>query len=313
MIDDLWVEYYRPKTITDCVLSPDIAKTLQEVVDQGSIPHSLYSGSPGTGKTTAARALCNQLNLDYILINGSEDSGIDVLRTRIRQFASTRSLDGSTKHKVVILDEADALTRHMQDALRAFLEEFHKSCRFIFTCNHKNKIIDALHSRCMVVDFTVNKKTLSQMASQFHRRLTSILVENEVKHDPKVVAELIIRFAPDWRRVINETQRYSLSGTLSPAVLSSLSDESIATVIRYLKSKDFKRARSWVATNTDLDAAAIFRRLYDRLTEHLEPSSVPHAVLILADYQHKAAFVADAEINIVACLVEMMRDLKWKA
>jgi DNA polymerase III delta prime subunit len=309
----LWSEEYRPKTIKDCILPPEISSTFEQIVSQGSIPNMLLSGSSGRGKTTVARALCTQLDLDYILINGSEDSGIDVLRTKIRQFASTHSLMGSDKHKVVILDEADYLNASStQPALRAFIEEFSSNCRFILTCNYRNKIIDALKSRCTCIDFATNKKLLANLAGQFHKRMCGILDENNIKYDPKVVADVIVRFAPDWRRVLNECQRYSLDGELSALALTSLSDENVNTLIDFLKEKNFKSMRSWVGTNSDLDATVIFRKIYDTLSEYAEPSSIPQAILIIADYQYKDAFVVDHEINTVACLTELMRDVKFK-
>ena len=313
MIDTLWSEHYRPRTIDDCILPEDIAKTFAQMVSSGNLPNMLLSGTSGLGKTTVARALCNELNLDYILINGSEDSGIDVLRNRIRQFASTRSLTLSDKHKVVILDEADYLNASStQPALRAFIEEFSDVCRFILTCNFRNRIIDALQSRCTCIDFSTNKKVLAKLAMRFHKRMKKILTENEIQFDDEILAELIMRFAPDWRRVLNECQRHSYNGELSPAVLSSLSNENIAELITALKKKDFKTMRSWVAMNGDLDSSSIFRSIYDSLNESCEAQSIPQAVLILADYSYKASFVADKEINTVACMTELMRDLKWK-
>jgi len=313
MIESLWSEYYRPRTIEECVLPEDIAKTFAQMVSSQNIPNMLLSGSSGLGKTTVARALCNELNLDYILINGSEDSGIDVIRNRIRQFASTRSLSVSDSHKVVILDEADYLNASStQPALRGFIEEFSEVCRFILTCNFRNRIIDALQSRCTCIDFTTNKKVLAKLAMRFHNRMKGILAENEIQFEEKILAGLIMRFAPDWRRVLNECQRYSYNGELSPAVLSSLSNENIAELIDALKKKDFKTMRTWVALNADLDSSSIFRSVYDSLNDVCEPSSIPQAVLILADYSYKASFVADKEINTVACMTELMRDLKWK-
>ena len=313
MTNLLWSEEYRPKKISECILPNEIAATFGEIVSQKTVPNMLLSGGSGRGKTTVARALCNELELDYILINGSEDSGIDVLRTKIRQFASTRSIMGGDKHKVVILDEADYLNASStQPALRAFIEEFSGSCRFILTCNFRNRIIEALKSRCTCIDFTTDKKTLAQLAGKFHKRVCRILEENKVKYEPQLVAEMITRFAPDWRRILNECQRYSMNGELSSAALSSLSDESFNGLIESLKTKDFKGMRKWVAVNTDLDAATVFRKIYDNLSETADPQSIPQAVLIIADYQYKDAFVSDHEINIVAALTEMMRDVKWK-
>ncbi len=316
MSDKLWSEEYRPRTIEACVLPEELKLSFQKIVENKSIPNMLLSGSSGLGKTTVARALCNELNADYIIINGSEDSGINTLRTKIRQFASTRSLLGSdsgSKQKVVILDEADYLNiSSTQPALRGFIEEFNDNCRFIFTCNFRNRILDALQSRCTCIDFTTDGKLKAKLSSQFYKRLIKILGEENVEFEPKVVAELIARFAPDWRRVLNECQRFSASGKLSAEVLSSLSDENISVLIQALSEKNFKTMRSWVANNVDLDSSVIFRRVYDLLVDKVEASCVPAAVLIIAEYQYRASFVADREINIVACFTELMRDCKWK-
>ena len=309
----LWCEEYRPKTIEDCILPDELKSTFKKIVETGEMHNMLLSGTSGLGKTTVAKALCHELDLDYILINSSEDSGIDVLRNRIRQFASSISLGGSDSHKVVILDEADYLNpQSTQPALRAFIEEFSKNCRFIFTCNFRNKIIEPLQSRCAVIEFNTTKKHLAGLAAQFHKRLKVILDEKGIEYNEQILAELIMRHAPDWRRVVNECQRFSVSGALSPASIVGLSDQNIATLITHLKEKNFKQMRSWVASNPDLDSSTIFRKIYDGAYEYLEPQSIPQLVLILADYQHKAAFVADKELNIVACMTEMMGSLKFK-
>lgn len=309
----LWCEEYRPKTIDDCILPDDLKTTFKTIVKSGKMHNMLLSGSAGLGKTTVAKALCNELNLDYILINSSEDSGIDVLRNRIRQFASSVSLGGTDSFKVVILDEADYLNpQSTQPALRAFIEEFSKNCRFIFTCNFRNKIIEPLQSRCAVIEFNTTKKHLASLAASFHKRLKGILDEKDVKYNEQILAELIMRHAPDWRRVVNETQRYSVTGELSPTAIIGLSEQNIATLVTHLKEKNFKSMRSWVASNPDLDSSTIFRKLYDNSYDILEPMSIPQLVLILADYQHKAAFVADKELNIVACMTEIMGSLKFK-
>ena len=309
----LWCEEYRPKTIDDCILPDELKSTFKKIVETGEMHNMLLSGTSGLGKTTVAKALCNELDLDYILINSSEDSGIDVLRSRIRQFASSISLGGSDSHKVVILDEADYLNpQSTQPALRAFIEEFSKNCRFIFTCNFRNKIIEPLQSRCAVIEFNTTKKHLAGLAAQFHKRLKVILDEKGIEYNEQILAELIMRHAPDWRRVVNECQRFSVSGTLSPASIVGLSDQNIAALISHLKDRNFKQMRSWVAANPDLDSSTIFRKIYDGAYEYLEPQSIPQLVLILADYQHKAAFVADKELNIVACMTEMMGSLKFK-
>lgn len=307
----LWCEEYRPKKIDDCILPEELKSTFKQIVDTGEIPNMLLSGTSGLGKTTVAKALCHELNLDYILINSSEDSGIDVLRNRIRQFASSISLDG--QYKVVILDEADYLNpQSTQPALRAFIEEFSKNCRFIFTCNFRNKIIEPLQSRCAVIEFNTTKKHLAGLAAKFHKRLKNILDEKGITYDERVLAEFIMLHAPDWRRVINEAQRYSTSGELSPAGLVGMSSQQIDGLVGFLKEKNFKSMRGWVASNPDIDSSTLFRKLYDGAYDFLEPMAIPQLVLILADYQHKAAFVADKELNIVACLTEIMGSLKFK-
>ena len=307
----LWCEEYRPKKIDDCILPDELKTTFKQVVDKGEIPNMLLSGTSGLGKTTVAKALCHELNLEYILINSSEDSGIDVLRNRIRQFASSISLDG--QYKVVILDEADYLNpQSTQPALRAFIEEFSKNCRFIFTCNFRNKIIEPLQSRCAVIEFNTTKKHLAGLAAKFHKRLKTILDEKSITYDERVLAEFIMLHAPDWRRVINEAQRYSSTGEFSAGSLVGCDVRQIDGLVQFLKEKNFKSVRGWVAQNPDVDSATLFRKLYDGAYDFLEPMSIPQLVLILADYQHKAAFVADKELNIVACLTEIMGSLKFK-
>jgi len=307
----LWVEKYRPQTIDECVLTKDLKDTFNGIVKSGELHNMLLSGTAGTGKTTVAKALCNELGLDWMLINGSEESGIDVLRNKIKQFASTVSLTGGIK--VIILDEADYLNaQSTQPALRGFIEEFSNNCRFILTCNFKNRLIEPLHSRCAVVEFNTNKKQLASLASQFMGRLKSILDKEGVTYNEKVIAELIIRHAPDWRRVIGECQRYGSSGEIPAAILIGNNDESVAEVITHLKSKDFKSMRAWVANNAALDTSAIFRKIYDVLSDHADASGIPSAVLILADYQFKASFVADKELNLVAAMTELMANVTWK-
>ena len=307
----LWVEKYRPKTIDECVLTKDLKDTFNGIVKSGELHNMLLSGTAGTGKTTVAKALCNELGLDWMLINGSEESGIDVLRNKIKQFASTVSLSGGIK--VIILDEADYLNaQSTQPALRGFIEEFSNNCRFILACNFKNRLIEPLHSRCAVVEFNTNKKQLAGLASKFMGRLKDILDKEGITYNEKVIAELIIRHAPDWRRVIGECQRYSTTGEIPAAILIGNSDQSIAEVITHLKAKDFKSMRAWVANNATLDSSSIFRKVYDVLSDYAEPAGVPSAVLVLADYQYKAAFVADKELNMVACLTELMANVAWK-
>jgi DNA polymerase III delta prime subunit len=306
----LWVEKYRPRKISDCILPQSLKNTFQEFIDKDNIPNMLLAGTAGTGKTTVARALCEELECDYIIINGSEESGIDVLRTKIKDFASTVSFAGKTK--VVILDEADYLNPNStQPALRGFIEEFSKNCRFIFTCNYKNRIIPPLHSRTTVIDFKLTKDDKPVMATKFFKRLTDILKEEQVTFDPKVVAEVLNKHFPDYRRVLNELQRYASSGNVDVGILSHMGDANMKELIASLREKDFKKMRSWVVNNMDNDPNMLFRKLYDTLLP--EVSQVPQFVLLLADYQYKAAFVADAEINLVACLTEIMASCEIKA
>jgi DNA polymerase III delta prime subunit len=307
----LWVEKYRPTTIDDCVLPSELKATFNELVRGGQLPNLILAGTAGLGKTTVARALCNMLDLDYILINGSEENGIDVLRNKIKQFASTVSLTGG--YKVVILDEADYLNpTSTMPALRGFIEEFSNNCRFILTCNFKNRIIEPLHSRCSVIEFNTNKKQLESLAGEFMKRLSYILKNEGITYHDKTIAELIIRYAPDWRRVINECQRYSSSGEIPTAILVGMSDENISELATHLYSKDFKAMRSWVVNNNTLESTVVFRKIYDSLYDIASPQSIPAAVLILADYSYKAAFVSDKELNLVACLTELMGNVEWK-
>ncbi len=306
----LWVEKYRPRTIKDCILPDSMKLMFQEFVDQDNIPNMLLSGTAGTGKTTIARALCEELGCDYIIINGSEESGIDVLRTKIKDFASTISLTG--KVKVVILDEADYLNPNStQPALRGFIEEFSNNCRFIFTCNYKNRIIAPLHSRTTVVEFKIEKDDKPKIAAKFFKRLADILTKENVEFDQKVVAEVLNKHFPDYRRVLNELQRYSSSGKIDAGLLVNVSDANMKELTSALKEKDFKKMRTWVVNNLDNDPAMIFRKLYDTLMTDVV--QVPQLVLLLADYQYKAAFVADAEINLVACLTEIMAACEFKS
>jgi DNA polymerase III delta prime subunit len=306
----LWVEKYRPKTIEDCILPDAIKSTFQEYVNRKEIPNLLLSGSAGVGKTTIAKALCNEVGCDYIVINGSDESGIDVLRTKIKNYASSVSLAGG--RKVVIIDEADYLNPNStQPALRGAIEEFSSNCSFIFTCNFKNRIIDPIHSRCSVVDFKINGSK-AKMAAQFFKRVEWILEQENVTYSKDVVAAVITKHFPDNRRVLNELQRYSVSGTIDSGILSNVADIQLDTLITALKSKDFGSTRKWVTANLDNDPVKIYRKLYDTLYEVLKPQSVPQLVLILAKYQYQAAFVADHEINMVACLTEIMVDCEFK-
>ena len=311
MEDFLWVEQYRPKTIDDCVLPDALKQTLSEFISKGDIPNLILSGGPGVGKTTAAKAMLDELGLTYMFINGSEESGIDVLRTKIKNFASTVSLHGGRKY--LILDEADYLNpQSTQPALRGFIEEFHKNCGFILTCNYKNRLIPPLHSRCSVVDFTIQKSEKKELAEQFFQRVMNILVVEEIKFEPKAVAEVINKFFPDWRRVINELQRYSVSGRIDAGILVDISEVNIKELMHSMKQKEFTNVRKWIVNNIDNDPTRLFRRLYDNLYDYMDGSSIPHIVVILGEYQYKAAFVADQEINMLACLTEIMARGKFK-
>ena len=302
--DFLWVEKYRPKTINDCILPQSLKDTFINIVSGGEVPNMLFTGTAGLGKTTVAKAICNELNLDYIMINGSEEGNIDTLRTKIKQFASTVSLQGG--YKVVILDEADYLNpQSTQPALRGFIEEFANNCRFLLTCNFKNRIIEPLHSRCGVYEFNTTKKDMAQLAAQFLKRMQYILEEEGISYDQMAVVDLIMKHAPDWRRIINECQRASLTGSVVSSTIQSDGDI-YSSLFDHLKNKDFKKMRSWVAQNVDVDSSAIFRALYNKMNEKVQPNSIPQLVLILADYQYKNAFVADHELNIVACMTEIM-------
>ena len=309
--DFLWVEKYRPRTIADAILPDGLKQTFQRMVDTGELPNMLFTGTAGLGKTTVARALCNALALDHIVINGSEEGNIDTLRTKIKQFASTVSLQGG--YKVVILDEADYLNpQSFQPALRGFIEEFSNNCRFILTCNFKNRIIEPLHSRCGVYEFNTSKKEMAQLMASFMDRVTGILELEKIQCDKNILAELILKFAPDWRRVLNELQRYSVgSNSIDSGILINLSDKNYDDLFTHLKSKDFKKMRQWVVNNIDTDASAIFRAMYDRMSDKVDTQSIPQLVLILADYQYKNAFVADHELNVVACLTEVMANVKF--
>jgi len=305
----LWTEAHRPKTIEECILPERLKKPFQEYVNSEKIPHLLLSGGAGVGKTTVAKAMCNQIGADYIMINGSDESGIDVFRTKIKDFASSMSFTGG--RKVIIIDEADYLNPNStQPALRNAMEEFASNCSFIFTCNFKNRIIDPLHSRCAVVDFTLKNDEKTKMAGQFFKRIQSILQSENVEYEDKVIAELIKKHFPDFRRILNELQRYSQFGKIDVGILAQIGDVSIAEITKHLKNKDFGAIRKWVAT-ADFDAATLYRKLYDSLYEVLQPQSIPQAVIILADYQYKQAFVADAEINTVACLTELMVSVEF--
>ena len=307
----LWVEKYRPKTVSDTILPGNLQETFQKIVDSGSLPNMLFTGTAGLGKTTVAKAMCNELNLDYIIINGSEEGNIDTLRGKIKQFASSVSLQGGVK--VVILDEADYLNpQSTQPALRGFIEEFSNNCRFILTCNFKNRIIEPLHSRCGVYEFNTTKKDLAELCDQFLKRSQKILDDENIKYDQMSVVNLIMKFAPDWRRILNELQRNSFVGNISGLSNDNNGSDNFSKLLNFIKDKDFKNMRQWVSNNIDTDSSYIFRGIYDNMTDHIAPQGIPQVILILADYQYKNAFVADHELNVVACLTEIMANVEFK-
>ena len=307
----LWVEKYRPKTVADCILPTELKKTFSEFVKDKHIPNLILSGSAGTGKTTIAKAMVEEIGSTWMLINGSEESGIDVLRTKIKNFASTVSLEGGRKY--IILDEADYLNpQSTQPALRGFMEEFHKNCGFILTCNYKNRLIPPIHSRCSNIDFTIRNGERVKLAESFFKRVQDILGQEKIKSEPKAVAELINKFFPDWRRCLNELQRYSASGQIDAGILVNLSSENIKELVGFMKAKEFTNVRKWIVNNLDNDPSRIFRTIYNSLYDNLDHSTIPHAVVIIADYQYKSAFVADQEINMLACMTELMSQIKFK-
>ena len=313
MSDFIWVEKYRPKTIEECILPSSIKKTFTEFLNRGEIPNMLLSGPPGIGKTTVAKALCNELGVDFYLINGSDEGRfLDTVRNNAKNFASTVSLSSTAKHKVIIIDEADNTGNDVQLLLRAFIEEFANNCRFIFTCNYKNKILEPLHSRCAVVDFSINGKEKDEIMLLFFKRLKSILDTEGVQNEPKVLAKLISKHFPDWRRVLNECQRYSVSGKIDSGILVTFSDVAVNDVVKNLKDKNFPEVRKWVNSNLDNDSNVLLRRVYDALTEFLDGPSIAAAVLIVAKYQYQSAFVADQEINLLAALTEIMVECEFK-
>ena len=308
--DFLWTERFRPRKIEDCILPESLKATFSEFVKQGNIPNLLLTGSQGTGKTTVARAMCEELGLDYIEINGSMNGGIDTLRTEIKNFASTISFTGT--RKMVILDEADYLNaQSTQPALRNFMEEFSKNCGFILTCNFKNRIIEPLHSRCSIIEFKIPSSQKPKLASQFHKRACGILEQEGIEFDKAVVAEVVTKHFPDWRRVLNELQRYSVTGKIDSGILSNLGEENFKGLVDLLKNKRFNDMRKWVAENLDTEPTAFFRKFYDMASTYMKPNSIPQLVLLLGRYQYQSAFVADQEINTVAFLTEVMVDAEW--
>ena len=313
MSDFIWVEKYRPQTIEDCILPDNIKKTFKEFLNKGEIPNMLLAGPPGVGKTTVAKALCNELGVDFYVINGSDEGRfLDTVRNNAKNFASTVSLSSEAKHKVIIIDEADNTGNDVQLLLRAFIEEFAGNCRFIFTCNYKNKILEPLHSRCAVVDFSIRGKEKQQIAANFFQRLNFILEQERIETDKKVLIQLINKHFPDWRRVLNECQRYSVSGKIDSGILAAFSDVAVDDLIKNLKAKNFPEVRKWVNNNMDNDTSVLFRRIYDSLYESLVPTTIPAAVLVIAKYQYQMAFVADQEINLLACLTEIMVECEFK-
>ena len=309
----LWVEKYRPKTIEECILPDNTKKTFQNFLDKGEIPNMLLAGPAGCGKTTVAKALCNELGVDYYVINGSDEGrSLDTVRNTAKNFASTVSLSSTARHKVIIIDEADNTTNDVQLLLRAFIEEFHGNCRFIFTCNFKNKILEPLHSRCTVVEFGIGGRDRQTIAAQFFKRIQEILAAEGVEYDNKVLVELINKHFPDWRRVLNECQRYSAGGKIDSGILATFSDVKVNDLVKKLKEKDFPEVRKWVVNNLDNDTSVLLRRIYDACYDSMVPNSIPAAVLTLAKYQYQMAFVADQEINMLACLTEIMVECEFK-
>ena len=309
----LWVEKYRPKTIEECILPEQTKKTFLEFLNKGEVPNLLLAGPAGCGKTTVAKALCAELGVDVYVINGSDEGRfLDTVRNNAKNFASTVSLSSEAKHKVIIIDEADNTTPDVQLLLRASIEEFSNNCRFIFTCNYKNKIIEPLHSRCAVVEFGIQGKLKQEIAAAFFGRLVNILEQERIEADKKVLAELINKHFPDWRRVLNECQRYSVGGRIDSGILAHFSDVKVNDLIKNLKEKNFAEVRKWCVNNLDNDPSVLLRRIYDNLYTSLVPATIPAAVLILAKYQYQIAFVADQEINMLACLTEIMVECKFK-
>ena len=309
----LWCEKYRPKKIDECILPENLKTVFQKFVEKGELPNLLLSGPPGIGKTTVAKALCEQIGADYYLINGSDEGRfLDTVRNNAKNFASTVSLSSSAAHKVIIIDEADNTTHDVQLLLRASIEEFQKNCRFIFTCNYKNKIIEPLHSRCAVVEFGIKGKEKQEVAAQFFKRIKFILDQEKIESENKVLVELINKHFPDWRRVLNELQRYSVSGRIDSGILAAFSDVAVNDLIKNLKAKNFPEVRKWVNNNMDNDTSVLFRRIYDSLYDSLVPNTIPAAVLVIAKYQYQIAFVADQEITMLACLTEIMVECEFK-
>ena len=306
----LWVEKYRPTTVNDCILPERLKKSFQEYVNRKEIPNLMLTGSAGVGKTTVAKAMCDEIGVNHLYINASENRGIDVLRTTIRNYASTISLSGGKK--VIILDEADYMTPDAQAAMRGAIEEFAENCTFIFTCNFKSKLIDAIHSRCSVIDFALRNDEKKEMAAQLFKRLQFILTQEKIAYDKAVLAKIVEKFFPDYRRTLNELQRYGASGSLDAGIVAQLSDiRKISDLVKHLKEKNFGEMRKWCVANSDIEPARIYRKIYDGLYEYMKPHSIPQAVVTIGKYQYQSAFVADQEINLVACLTELMVDCEY--
>lgn len=310
LINTLWVEKYRPKSVQECILSENIKNTFQQFINKGDIPNFIFSGTAGVGKTSVAKAICNEVGADYLFINASDENGIDTLRTKIKSFASTISLIDA--NKVVILDEADALTGAVQQALRSFTEEYSANCRYIYTCNVKSKLIEPLHSRCAVIDFKIESKDKPILAEQFFKRVLTILDLENVKYEKKVVAELVQKYFPDFRRTLNELQRYSVNGEINSGILSNYSLDSFKELIQFLKKKEYSKVRNWVAKNSDVDCTQLFRDFYDNCQIYFENVSIPQLILILGEYSYRNSFVADSEINVMAAMTEIMSNCQLK-
>ena len=309
----LWVEEYRPHTIDDCILPASILNVFKGFVEQGELPNLLLPGSAGIGKTTVAKALCEEIGASYIVINGSDEGRfLDTIRQKVRTFASTVSLSSSSAHKVVIIDEADNTTNDVQLSLRTAIEEFHSNCRFIFTCNFPNKIIEPLHSRCTVVDFRIKHEDKKEIQGKFFLRMMKILKENDVTFNKDVIGKLVMRYSPDWRRLINECQRHAAAGEINVDILCDIADIKLDDLVKAMKNKEFTTIKRWVVENIDNDPSIVMRKIYDTLYTNLKGSSIPEAVLVLAKYQYQIAFVADQEINLLACLTEIMLGCEFK-